>query len=288
MHKYILKFFNGLKSFWHFMKIVWVFCIIMLLLFWIQNLTHAEWSWMGFITPFLKSLLEIANNIYSISFNIWGAVFKLKYISAIVILLVLYFCMNLLIIITCALEGLYKSTHYICKKTEEAVLNKSLKEQIEAEEKKISKYVVTIHTEVKAKFSHKEINVDLKAQNEYMNKFIMEKLEIAPIPYEGGFMYSFTDFNKIDSVLKILFKVLHSTTPLDYSICIQAGEQTPENIRQLNKLISLKHFGKITMAADTSYRYRYNETHRYQTSQIGVFQYGDKTLEVHEFKQFEI
>lgn len=116
MHKYILKFFNGLKSFWHFMKIVWVFCIIMLLLFWIQNLTHAEWSWMGFITPFLKSLLEIANNIYSISFNIWGAVFELKYISAIVILLVLYFCMNLLIIITCALEGLYKSTHYICKK----------------------------------------------------------------------------------------------------------------------------------------------------------------------------
>lgn len=186
------------------------------------------------------------------------------------------------------LEGFVQKYPYICKKTEEAVLNKSLKEQIEAEEKKISKYVVTIHTEVKAKFSHKEINVDLKAQNEYMNKFIMEKLEIAPIPYEGGFMYSFTDFNKIDSVLKILFKVLHSTTPLDYSICIQAGEQTPENIRQLNKLISLKHFGKITMAADTSYRYRYNETHRYQTSQIGVFQYGDKTLEVHEFKQFEI
>lgn len=186
------------------------------------------------------------------------------------------------------LKGCTKVPIISAKKTEEAVLNKSLKEQIEAEEKKISKYVVTIHTEVKAKFSHKEINVDLKAQNEYMNKFIMEKLEIAPIPYEGGFMYSFTDFNKIDSVLKILFKVLHSTTPLDYSICIQAGEQTPENIRQLNKLISLKHFGKITMAADTSYRYRYNETHRYQTSQIGVFQYGDKTLEVHEFKQFEI
>ena len=52
MHKYILKFFNGLKSFWHFMKIVWVFCIIMLLLFWIQNLTHAEWSWMGLLLRF--------------------------------------------------------------------------------------------------------------------------------------------------------------------------------------------------------------------------------------------
>lgn len=287
MHKFILDCFSGIKSFLHFMKIVWVFCIIMLLLFWIQNLTHSSWSWMGFITPFLKSLLDVANNIYSISFNIWGAVFELKYLSAIIILIGLYFCMNLLMMITYILEEVYKSTHYICKRTEEALLNKTLKEQLEAEEKKISKYVVTIHTEIKSKFSHKEISVDLDAQNEYMNKFITEKLDIAPIPYEGGFMYSFTDFNKIDGVLAVLFKVLSSSTPINYAICIQAGEQTPNNMKQLSKLISLKHFGAITMAADTAYRYRYNETHGYQTSQIGVFQYEDKTLEVHEFKQFE-
>ena len=39
------------------------------------------------------------------------------------------------------------------------------------------------------------------------------------------------------------------------------------------------------MAADTAYRYRYNETHKYQTAQVGVFQNGDSTLEVHEFKE---
>ena len=83
----------------------------------------------------------------------------------------------------------------------------------------------------------------------------------------------------------MFFKVLHSTAPIEYAICVQvlSGQ---EQINELNKLISLKHFGKITMAADTSYRYRYNQFHRYQTSQIGIFQNGNKTLEVHEFKEF--
>ena len=121
MHDFVLKIFGALKSFWHFMKIVCVFCIIMLLLFWIQNLTHAHWEWLGFITPFLNWLLDVANNIYSISFNIWGAVFELKYLSAVIILFALYLVMNLLIMLTCVLEGGYKSTHFICKKTEELV-----------------------------------------------------------------------------------------------------------------------------------------------------------------------
>ena len=99
--------------------------------------------------------------------------------------------------------------------------------------------------------------------------------------YDGGFLYQFNSFNEIDSVLDTLFKVIHSNAPLDYSICIQAGE----DMRQLVKLMDLKNFGKITMAADTSYRYRFNASHRYATSQIGVFQFENRTLEVHEFNE---
>lgn len=286
MHEFVLKIFNGLRSFWHFLKIVCVFCILMLLLFWIQNLTNSNWEWMSFITPFLKSLLEVANSIYSVSFNFWGAVFELKYISAIIILLALYLCMNLLILLTSIVEGAYRSTHFICKKTEEAIMNKGFKEKIEAEEKKISEYFVTIHTRVKPKFSHNNLNIDINAQNEYMNNFITEKLGVKPESFDEGFMYSFNNYNKIDNVLQILFKVLHSTTPLDYAICIQAGDMTQNNLKQIRKLIKLQQFGKIIMAADTSYRYRFNNCHRYQTSQIGVFQYENKTLEVHEFKEF--
>ena len=114
-----------------------------------------------------------------------------------------------------------------------------------------------------------------------MNKFISEKTSVKAMMFDGGFLYNFIDFDKIDTVLDVLFKVLHSSAPIDYAICIQSGD----NIEQLKKLSSLNHFGMISMAADTAYRYKYNETHRYQTAQVGVFQNGDRTLEVHEFKE---
>ena len=114
-----------------------------------------------------------------------------------------------------------------------------------------------------------------------MNEFISEKTAVIPMTMNGGFLYEFMDFDKIDTVLDVLFKVLHSNAPIDYAICIQSGD----NMEQLTKLSTLNHFGMISMAADTAYRYRFNETHRYQTTQVGVFQNGDRTLEVHEFKE---
>lgn len=282
MHEIILRGFNALRSFWHFLKIVCVFCIILLALFWVQNILHATWDWMSYFTPFLTGLLDIANNICSLSFNLWGAVFELKYVSAILILMALYFCMNLLIILTGILEAGYKSTHFICKKTQEIKLNKELKDNITREEARINKYVVTIHTAIKPKFSHKELHVDIEEQNKMMLDFLKQKLSMEPISFEGGYMYVFEDFNRIDNILDVLFKMINGNTPIYHAICIQVGDNLP----QLKKLINLQHYGKITMAADTSYRYRFNKTHRYQTSQIGVFQNGDKTIEVHEFKEF--
>lgn len=284
MHTFILSCFKAAKSLWHFLKIVCVFCIMMLLLFWIQNLTKGNWAWMGFITPFLSNLLDVANGIYPVSFEFWGAVFEFKYVSAIVILVGLYYFMNLLTMLTALLEVGYSSTHYICKKTEEVMINQRLKEDIEKEESKIKKYTVTIHTVIKPKFSHKELKVDINEQNRMMLDFVEEKLGVRPLNFEGGFLYQFDDFNKIDNVLRVLFKVLNFKAPLDYAMCIQAGD----NIKQLQKLIGLKHYGKITMAADTVYRYRFNAKHGFQTFQIGVFRSENSTMEVHEFKEFVV
>ncbi len=281
MHKLYLKIFGGLKSFWQFMKIVCVFCIMLLLLFWIQNLTNAEWKWLGFITPFFNNLLAVTDNIYSLKFDFWGAVFELKYLSAVIVLIGCFYFMNLMIIITTLIEAGYVSTYLTCKKVEENIINKSLQESIIKQEKSIKKYAVTIHTALKPKFSHAELKFDLNEQNKLMKDFIYEKLRIDPTDYEGGFMYSFDNFDKIDDVLDVLFKVMNSTAPIDYAICIQSGG----DMKQLNKLISLKYFGKVIMAADTCYRYKFNTTHRYYTSQIGIFQYENRTMEAHEFKQ---
>ncbi len=282
MHKIILKFFDVIRSLLHFLKMVCVFLIIILSFFWVQNILQAEWKWLAWFTPFLTNLVDFANDICSLSFNIWGAIIELKYISAILILLVFYLCLKLLNFFTGIVEAGYKSTHFIYKKTKEIALNKELKENITREEKSINKYVVVINTKIKPKYTHKDINIDLGEQNELMIDFIKQKLSLEPVVSEEGFMYTFKDYSRIDKVLEVLFKVLKSSAPIDYAICIQVGN----NMQQLRKLISLEHYGKITMAADTSYRYRYNDFHRYQTSQIGIFQYGDKTIEVHEFREF--
>ena len=281
MHEIIMSFFKFLKSFFQFMKIVFVFCIIMLLFYWVQNLTGSDWKWLGFITPFLKGLLEIANKIYSVSFNIFGAVFEFKYLSALIILTAFFYQMNLLIIVTNLIEDAYNTSYLVCKKAEEALLNKTLKANVEREEKRINKYSVAISTTLKPKFSHKELNINIQEQNKLMNKFIIEKTGVQPAVFESGFLYQFNRFDEIDNVLEVLFKVIHSNAPLDYAICIQAGD----DMEQLKKLISLKHYGMISMAADTAYRYKFNETHRYGTTQVGLFQYGERTLEVHEFKE---
>ena len=282
MHKLVLKGFSFLKNFWYFLKIVCVFCIMMLLLYWIQNLTHAKWEWLGFIVPFLDWLIHLADSICSFSFNFFGALFEFKYLGGIIILIGMFYFMNFVIMLTELMEAGYKSTRDLYKQTEERAMNKKLQDSIAREEKRINKYTVTIHTTVKPKFSHKGMNVDIEKQNQMMNDFIKQKLGVTPMLFENGFMYMFEDFNRIDEILEVLFKVLHGSTPIDYAICIQSGD----NLRQLRKLISLKNYGKITMAADTSYRYRFNETHRYQTSQLGIFQNKDTTIEVHEFKEF--
>lgn len=281
MHEFILNCFGFLKSFLHLMKIVFVFCILMLLCYWVQNLTNADWAWLGFMKPFLDGLLEFTNSIYSVTFDLWGAKFEFKYFSAVIILTAGVYLMNLFIILSNIAEGAYKSARFVAKKTQEVIFNKELKVNITREEKKIKRYAVLIKTQLKKKYVHAELNVNLDEQNKLMNKFISEKTAVKPMMMNGGFLYEFIDFDKIDTVLDVLFKVLHSNAPIDYAICIQSGD----DMEQLAKLSTLNHFGMISMAADTAYRYKYNETHRYQTAQIGVFQNGDRTLEVHEFKE---
>ena len=133
------------------MKIVFVFCILMLVCYWVQNLTNADWTWLGFIKPFLDGLLELANSIYSVSFDFFGATFEFKYFSAIIILVALIYLMNLCILLSNLVEGAYKSAHFVAKKTQEAIFNKGLQENITRQEKKIIKYSVLIKTKLKKK-----------------------------------------------------------------------------------------------------------------------------------------
>lgn len=281
MHDLMVTLFKFIKSFWQFMKIVIVFCIIMLLFYWVENLTGADWGWLNFIRGFLDGLVKCGNSIYSGSLNLFGALFEFKFFNALVILVIAFYLMNLFIFVTENLEDKYDDSWRAHKKNEEKKLNKALQENVKREEKKINKYSILIHTAIKKKFSHRELKINIDEQNQLMKQFITEKTGAQSMNYDGGFLYQFNSFAEIDSVLDILFKVLEPNNPLDCVICIQAGD----DLALLKKVADLKYYGKITMAADTAYRYRFNSSHRYGTSQIGIFQNGDKTIEVHEFKE---
>ena len=280
MHGFITGIFSLIKNVLYFFRIVCVFCVLMLLLYWIQNLIHGSWAWISFMKPFLDGLLAEANKIYSVSFDLWGAEFEFKYLSALIILVAAAWIFKGLDVLVCFVENIYRGTRMLCKKTEQTLLNNRMQNETANMELKISKYNVLIKTQIKKKFSHQELAINIEEQNKIMNDYIQKKTSVASIQFNGAFLYQFNNFENIDMVLDVMFKLLNSSAPLDYSISIQVGD----DLKQLGKLVELEHWGKVAIAADTAYRYRFNAAHRYGVSPLGVFQSGDKTLEVHEFK----
>ena len=82
--------------------------------------------------------------------------------------------------------------------------------------------------------------------------------------------------------MDILFKILKSSSKLDYSICIQSGI----NKTGLIKLAELENYNRIILSADTLLRYKCNKFHRFGTQNVGIFQQSDgSTIEVHEFHE---
>ncbi len=286
MHKGVLNLFGFLKSTAQFIKIVIVFFILLHLLFWIQNLTGSE---IGFLKPFipiLSSFLYIGEMGSKDSINLLGAKFEYKYLIALFEYIILYLIDHAAYRGFEVAEGVYNSGYKKAKEVEEKAFNKQLANNQLAEQKMLRRYNIYVSTSIKPKFSHREQKVNLEEQNMIMNKFLIEKTGISPTPYEGGFLYSFGNFAAVDNNLQYFFKLIKSNAPLDYIICVQIlGKDIVKEEKQLKDLISLKFINKISTCSDTVYRYRFNSSHRYETSQLGLFQKDGDTFEVHEFRE---
>lgn len=280
MHKFVLGLFKFIRSFLQLSKIICAFLIMLLALYWINNITNFNWTWISPFKTFFDWLLEVSNSICSLSFDIFGAVFELKYLSATAILCLLIVLCNMLIGGTYIIEGFYKSTHFVCKKVQENAFNKNLISKIEKEQKSINEYMILIKTSLKKNVAEFSQNINIDEQNKIMNDFLSEKFGKTPVLYGNGFLYKFKDFENIDYVIETLFKLINSSAPIIYSICVQSGN----SIAQLQKISELGNYGKITMAADTCYRYSYNNSRKFETSILGEFKFEYRTIELHEFK----
>ena len=284
MHNIMLKLFGFLKSSTKFLKALIMILVTLFVLYWMQNLIGANWSWLGFITPFFKGLLEIAEKISSGSITLYKAVFEFKYLVALIFLAIAYIIVHFSYFAVEFLEDLYDSGRRIYKKIEEDALNRQLATEQDFEQKKLKNYQIYLQTFVKPAFAHRDYKVDIEEQNRILIKHLLEKTGICPNKYQEGFLYTFYSFDDIDNILDVFSKVKQSKAPIDFLICVQViGQDRNVEIEELNTLIGLKILNKITALADTAYRYSFNENQRYETSQVGFYQKGQNDFEVHEF-----
>lgn len=285
MHRFVLKLFEFSRNILYFIKVLAVFFVMLHLLYWIEHLTNGNFGWLNFFRPILDSLLTFGGYYSKGSIDIAGAVFEYKYFIALLIYAAIFFIFNFLIIFLNGVEDKCDDMSRLVRKAQEASYNLSLKVQQEREEKTIKRYKVIVMTALKKEFSHPEFGYNIAEQNKLMNKFLIKNLETAPIEYEGGYVYSFGNFNTVDTVLHTLFEMIHSDSPLDYFIALQVVDENGEKacMKELTKLAGLKHGNKIITLANTVYRYSFNTGNRYNTSQLGLFQKEDGTLEVHQF-----
>lgn len=280
MNKLILCFFNIAKSLVQFISIICSFLTTIISLNWIELLIDAHWSWLDFIRPVINSILDFSYKILPLSLNLNDKKIDIKYITAVVLLFLLVYISRKILDIFLDLEVDYHNLNIKFKRQKENRFNKNLIRKFNAKEKKITKYMILINTQWKKNY-FKKANDSLGEQNTIMNNFIYEQTGIEHSVFNNGFLYCFNNFEHLDNTLKVMFKLLKSTAPLDFAICIQVGE----DLQLLKKLGDLKAYGKIIMAAETLYRYDLNKEKKYETQNVGIFQYENLILEVHEFKE---
>lgn len=283
MKNFILKMFDFLKNSVKFLEIVIIFFTMLIILYWIQHLIGTEWVWLSFFYPILDSIIFVVEYLTPDSlFNTENYV-QYKYIASLLLLAVIYFSIRYILITVEMLENIYINVTSKVKKIREDKFNNDLIKNQKNEQNLIKKYVVYVSSSVNDKKSYGQ-EVSLDEQNKIMNKFLIEKTSVLPEVFEDGFLYKFNDFDSIDNILDVFYKLLQSNAPLDYLIVVHAYKSDfNSEIENLKKLIALKLVNKMYLSSETSYRYGFNKNKKYETSQLGIFQKDDITIEVLNF-----
>lgn len=284
MYKEKKGVFQFLRNIIHFGKILVMFLVMMLVLYWIQNLTGNFWAWAKFLNPFFDYLLEIGYYISSGSIDLFGAIFEYKFIIATFILLLFYALIHLCFMGVDVLEEGFNESSRFLKKAEENIYNKTLEVQAKSEQKSIKKYQVFVSVVAKAKLQKQGYNIDLEEQNKILLKHLIGKFGSSPTKFEDGYLFTFLNFSDIDNILNVLAKLPLSTAPVDFIMCVQIKDKNPQKeIENMKRMIELKVLNKIVTMADTVYRYDFNVVQKYSLSQLGIFQKDNDTFELFNF-----
>ncbi len=270
----------ALKNILNFFSLFCTLLIMLITLQWIEAINQANFFVLDIFRPFTDSILNFADSICSYSLTAFNNTIDLKYLIILILLIFFLILSKIFLNWLTDIDELRENINIKQKRMAEKAFNRSLVKNIVKNEKQVIKYMVLIKTKAKKNFGTDNPNVDMAWQNRLMNDFIYEKTNIKYEVFNGGFLYYFDNFDDINTTLQILFKVLKSTAPIEYAICVQAGL----DLNQLKKLSEFEEYGKIIISADTLFKYKYNKLQIYETEIVGIFQKEEGTLEVHRFK----
>ena len=189
MQKFVLKLFGFFKSCTQFIKILIVFLVLMLILYWIQDLTGGNWAWMSFISPVLDFLLDVGKAVWPGHMMLFAAVFEFKYLVALIVLGGLYALAHFGYIGLTALEDWFNDSCRFVRKIQEDQFNKSMEKKCISEQKNLKRYQIYVEAQVKPKFAHREYNINMDEQNQIMLKYLIDKTNTCPDKFENGYLF---------------------------------------------------------------------------------------------------
>ena len=285
MHKFILKNFERIIGLVQFFQIIVVFGVITLLLYWVQNLLNTKWAWFSVFVPINQIFVDLGAQFMDGSLQLLDTIFEFKYFVAFIFYVLLYCACNLLIFFINQVKNTYESARIIVKRNQEKQFNKNLNKELVKEQEAIQKYRVYISCEKKEGRNANLIEFDINKQEAELNKFLIQQTGVSPRVYENGFLYCFSKFDDIDSVLEVFFRVLKSKAPVNYVICVQALSRDVNLEEQLKNLIRSHLINKIVMMSDVAWRYGYNTVKKYEVSSLGVFQLDGESFDINSFEE---
>ena len=288
MHKIVLKLFVATRNFLDFLKVLTVFTILLMIIYWIQNILNPTEAYLGFVTPFLDFFVYLGNNISDGSLQIHNAVYEYKYLNAILLLTGIFYGMFLLNTFVDVLEEVYENIRKRIKRKKEEEFNAELQRDLELSQLRLKKYELYIAIEENEEKNKLNQEGNTAPEPEEIIKVLSEQVDVEPKNYQSGYLYSFEQFGKVDIILSYISFLIKKYGNLSFVVCLQisTGDKKIDE-EQIKSLINLKLTNKICALGDTVYRYSFNRINRYKALSIGVFQSGSETFEVYEFIENE-
>ncbi len=268
-----------LENVFQFVAIVVLVYLLLYTLFMIFSLGGSS----GF--NFFKPAAQV---VMSISVIIWGGnttgIFQAwEFITGVFLITGLFLILQFLKQRFSVLSKFFADLKIQYLKDEERKINKELRRDIEKMNKNIS--ACFIYVELKEK-EHIHEKVDIEEQYKLLNQFLYSKTSAIPEKNGYGYIYKFSNIEKIDTHLQYFFKAIHSQAPINYMFILQVVETSfGDALLEVSKLRNSGVYNKILMTPTTHLRYENNLVKTYSTGVVGDYVFEGMAHSIYELRE---